>query len=1159
MRVRPRSPLNFSGPEPLVAKPQDGQDAAASAGSDEATPADSVATDAESEAEAVVHADLSQETQPLAEPEWADDLEADAEFTPYEPMEISGESSVETLPETPSTATYRSEGIFARSGRITLNLRDPEPPPPHEDDDDAPLILSTPIPNTAAEPPAPVFSTPAAELRPPLRPDPYQPQEPRREAPRPAAAIEPQPQAAPTPEPAPVAKAEDAPIVAPVATFDGRSKRARGKAHAINIVSGDDDPATGGRYAYLIATVVSILWVGAIGAWVAYQAGLGELPFAPLNLAMLAIMALAPVGLVFTAARLARQSARLMAETRRARDLSEAMVAPAALAAKETVELVRALRAEIDESTATAVRARSELSDLRDALKDQTRELSDAANEAGRGAKTLRESLGLEREEMQTLAGQLDAQAAHVLDAVDRQARMVADASDLAQSQLGEAEAALAARAADLAAASTEAQDAARLAADDLARQTIRLETAGSGVAEQIRSVEEGLSQQRGALVNAAYALRSEQEDFSAQVETQRAQLIETLSHARLAAADLSDVTQRNSEALNALVRHAGEEMKALSEAAERERNVFHDDTQAGAEKFKTLAADTRDALLRETERGLSHIAGAANDARRLAEESVDAAQSRIEQLNENAAEAGRKLDETIQTAAERAQAMFDRSAALLGEAGQRANDHLSLVAEGAEALIERSTGLLDQAGRAADERFSAVAARARAVADQSNALLEQASHAADERFAAAAARAHAVADQSAAMLDQANRQADERFAAAASRAHALVDQSAAMIDEAGERSAARLESNLAAVRQALSDLDHALNDIDGRASRLPEAARARVDEIRTAVEAGIASVSAAAQKAAAETLAVDAAFQDRVKRNYDMLTEAVRLMTVVNGAAAATSVRPDPASEPRLSVRAQARVERVQQRHADDMATPHESVAPQQPIAPQQPVAPQQPILRRPEPQPQPLPQVQPQPEPASAGVPSAQRPKLRLTPTQADNEVKSAFEPAPRREVEGWTWRDLLNGMDNRGSDGPTPPKSPEAPTAQPRIDDAEFDDLADRIIDEIAALGVDPNALLPRTRIEEAAAAYQRGDFDGARLVARRVAPAAVRRIARRILTEQGLRDQADRFAIRYEALIDEAARKDHDGFRVQALLNSDPGRAFLLIDAAIGDLN
>src|SRR5262249_19627928 len=163
-------------------------------------------------------------------------------------------------------------------------------------------------------------------------------------------------------------------------------------------------------------------------------------------------------------------------------------------------------------------------------------------------------------------------------------------------------------------------------------------------------------------------------------------------------------------------------------------------------------------------------------------------------------------------------------------------------------------------------------------------------------------------------------------------------------------------------------------------------------------------------------------------------------------------------------------------------------------------------------------------------------------------------------RREGEGWTWRDLLNGMDDHRTGGPDQPQAPahaQAPAPAPApqasnlpetapdvIDEGDLDDLADRLIDEIGALGVDPNALLPGPRIEEPAAPSQRGDSDGARQVARRVAPAAVRRIARRVLTEPGLRDAADRFAIGYEALLDDAARKDHEGYRAAALLNSDP---------------
>ena len=88
--------------------------------------------------------------------------------------------------------------------------------------------------------------------------------------------------------------------------------------------------------------------------------------------------------------------------------------------------------------------------------------------------------------------------------------------------------------------------------------------------------------------------------------------------------------------------------------------------------------------------------------------------------------------------------------------------------------------------------------------------------------------------------------------------------------------------------------------------------------------------------------------------------------------------------------------------------------------------------------------------------------------------------------------------------------------------------------------------------------AAAAYQVGDSDGARQVVRRVAPAAVRRISRRILTERGLRAQAEQFVERYEHLLADAARRDQGGYMSISLLASESGRAFLLIDAAVGDL-
>ncbi|MBU1385939.1 MAG: tipN, partial [Alphaproteobacteria bacterium] len=235
------------------------------------------------------------------------------------------------------------------------------------------------------------------------------------------------------------------------------------------------EAAPSGRHAYLLAGVAAALWIGGVAAWLAFEIGSGAVELEPLRLAVYAMIALAPAGLAILLAHAVRQGAGLAAETRRARGLSEALIAPTALAAQQTGEVLQSLRNDIDQASLAAERARHDMTLLREALAHETTRLNEAAETAGRTARRLAEQLGHERDQMQTLGVQLDSQATGVIDAVERQSRMVVDASDLAQTQLREAEAALAARAADLAAAAGEAQDAARVAADDLARQTLRL------------------------------------------------------------------------------------------------------------------------------------------------------------------------------------------------------------------------------------------------------------------------------------------------------------------------------------------------------------------------------------------------------------------------------------------------------------------------------------------------------------------------------------------------------------------------------------------------------------------------------------------------------------------------------------------------------------
>lgn len=735
------------------------------------------------------------------------------------------------------------------------------------------------------------------------------------------------------------------------------------------------EPTPSGRHAYLLAGISAALWIGGVAAWLAYEVGSGAAELEPLRLAVYALIALAPAGLAIMLAHAIRQGAGLAAETRRARNLSDALVAPTALAAQQTGEVLNSLRNDIDQASLAAERARNDMTLLREALALETTRLNEAAETAGRTARRLAEQLGQERDQMQTLGVQLDGQAAGVLDAVERQSRMVVDASDLAQTQLREAEAALAARAADLAAAAGEAQDAARVAADDLARQTLRLENAGSGVAEQIQSVEEGLGQQRAALVTAAYALRTDQEDFSAQVESQRAQLTEQLSATRAVTDELGVTSARTTESIKDLVEAATDQFRALVEMSQREADGFDSATKLALDKFENLAAEARDALVEETRRALAALQATAEDSRSAAADAAEQAQVRADRLGEALFEAAQKADQ------------------------------------------------------AADAR-----------------------------------------------VDSARR---------------IVAETSGLVDETGQRALEQLETTVERMNAALARIDAAMGDLDERASRLPEEAQKRVELVRASVEEGLAALSAASQKAAADTEALDAGFQERVRRNYDMLTEAVRLMGVVSGDSPTT-------------------------RRREALAANAEP-------------APETPPRARPE-------QPDRSEEPRGFGL----RGRLKLAPMPG-----STVPNQPEKDRLGWS--DLEDGG----------PGEPPLDLDTPVMPASGEEGLEERITAAIRRMGVDPNALLPRARVEEAAQAVAAGDPDRARQIVRRVAPAAVRSVSRRVLTDADLRSDAEAFVRAFSRDLSGRAAAD-DGPGVLGRLTSDGGRAFMLLDAAIGDL-
>jgi hypothetical protein len=576
--------------------------------------------------------------------------------------------------------------------------------------------------------------------------------------------------------------------------------------------------------------------------------------------------------------------------------------------------------------------------------------------------------------------------------------------------------------------------------------------------------------------------------ELSTQLDARATAVADSItSQARMVAeaSDLAETQLREAEA--ALAARAADLAAAAGEASDAAR-VAGEDLARQVARLETAGIGVGDQM-RLVEEGLTQqragLVTVAHALRADQEDFAALAESRTAQLSafmlqategatnlgDQAAKGAEALRQLIADAAERFEALTDHARNERDVLEQEAAQVVTLIGQAAarerDGLEEDLKGAIERLGSAAHAARVAAEGNAQAASDRVDQLSEAA-------FAA-------------------HQKADAIFDARLTEARDLIEQSAQMVEQAGAATAQKLEQGAAVAREALGELERMLGEVDARAARLPDAARARVEEVRVSVEQSMDDLLAAARRAAEETQTIDATFQERVRRNYDMLSEAVKVMGVVAGAAGNAA--------PTLAA-----ASRTQRAEAAVVAAEAASAATSK-----------------------------------AAGL----RPRLKLTPTATDEEFRSVFEtaggrtppPAPEPGESGWSWKDLLTSIDSDESD-------PES--------------LAERMAAEIAAMGIDPAALLPRGRIDEIAATVQTRDFEGSREVVRRLAPAAIRRLVRRLFSDAVMRGQTERFLQRFGGMLEEAVERDRSGLLAGALLASDGGRAWLLLDAASGDL-
>jgi hypothetical protein len=664
------------------------------------------------------------------------------------------------------------------------------------------------------------------------------------------------------------------------------------------------------------------------------------------------------------------------------------------------------------------------------------------------------------------------------------------------------------ARAAD---AAEEARETLLALRQVLAQESERLVDATANSTRTAATLTETLGRERTEMAGLAQTL-----------DAQAAAVADTINQqARMVAeaSDLAETQLREAEA--SLASRAADLAAAAGEASDAARTAGEDLTRHIA-RLETAGVGVADQIsivertLTEQRAGLVTVAHALR-----ADHESFSAQSETHTA---------QLSEFISQARLSSAEMGDRAV----KGGEALRGLITEAAEQFRELAEAAKAERDEFGQStlhAMEAVSGAAAKEREQLEaQTRASITALAEAAEQTRTAAAKHAETARDQ----VDQlseaafsAGQKANQVFENRLAEARNLIERSAEMVEQAGAATARKLDEGAATARGALEELAAMLAEIEARAARLPAAARGQAEQVRLAVAESMDDLMDQARRTAEETQAIDAAFQERVRRNYDMLSDAVRLMGSVAGAASsplpAPSVRHDPPPVRIRPSRAARQAEPAPPVEADPVEEPLELTE----FAP--------------------IPEREAQ---EAQEAPTSRPTRLRLTPTASDEEFTQVFEQAGGRasdpaaapasakaEGEEWTWKDLLTSIDDE-----------EAP--------ADNRSLEELLGAEIADLGIDPTALLPRSRIDEIAAAIEADDTDGAREAVRKLAPAATRRLSRRLFADEKLRRRAMTYLGRYQNMLADAL--EQDDFRAATLLGSDAGRIYLLLEAAAGDL-
>ncbi|PHS26278.1 MAG: hypothetical protein COA84_06405 [Robiginitomaculum sp.] len=333
--------------------------------------------------------------------------------------------------------------------------------------------------------------------------------------------------------------------------------------------------------------------------------------------------------------------------------------------------------------------------------------------------------------------------------------------------------------------------------------------------------------------------------------------------------------------------------------------------------------------------------------------------------------------------------------------------------------------------------------------------------------------------------------------------------------------------------------MESATKTLESKLAELPQTADKQAQDLQDKLRRGLEGLNEAARLAAEEAEEIDAGFQARIRQNYELLSDFMLRMGAAAGPRGAAMDVPSPfkATPPEIAPQMSARA-KVQTQTPTPKRTEPKSTEPKVETAPK---SKKKSFIEA---------QIEAQNEARNQKAETkGERPQSRNAADE--NAQKNQGQKNPGQKNQGWSWKDVLSGMDR------TKEKPDAAAQTASSASTQSTSDSLDRLVTLFRIHDIDPQSLFSTQTYRSLAHARLVGGKRALVDIVRLEATSQIHALQSAFVDDADLQSVAEDFVSDLRSKIILSAEKGNK-LHLETHLRTGDGPAYLLIEAALDGL-